>query len=68
MNSDQVTDPATEPVSRRAGSAGPTSIPPPDLERMVEGHGVAADPAYFEESGRPLHDIGYARLAEQLAR
>jgi uncharacterized peroxidase-related enzyme len=37
------------------------------MNRMVEGHGIAADPAYFVESGKRLHDVGYAGLVEILS-
>ncbi len=32
------------------------------MNRLVEGHGIAADPTYFAESARRLHDVGYAGL------
>ncbi|GGS31648.1 carboxymuconolactone decarboxylase family protein [Actinokineospora fastidiosa] len=37
------------------------------MNRMVEGHGIAADAAYYALSGKRLHDIGYDGLARQLA-
>ncbi|MGX7826129.1 carboxymuconolactone decarboxylase family protein [Actinokineospora sp. 24-640] len=37
------------------------------MNRMVEGHGIAADSAYYAESGKRLHDIGYDGLARLLS-
>lgn len=34
------------------------------MNRMVEGHGITAGPAYFAQSARRLRDIGYAGLAD----
>jgi uncharacterized peroxidase-related enzyme len=32
------------------------------MNRLVEGLGISADASYFAESGKRLHDIGYAGL------
>lgn len=34
------------------------------MNRMVDGHGIAAGPEHYVSSGRRIHDIGYAGLAE----
>ncbi|MGW5054403.1 carboxymuconolactone decarboxylase family protein [Actinokineospora sp. NPDC004072] len=36
------------------------------MNRMVEGHGISADAAYYALSGKRLHDIGYDGLARKL--
>lgn len=36
------------------------------MNRMVDGHGIQADAAYFPVSGRRLHDTGYAGLSDLL--
>ena len=36
------------------------------MNRMVEGHGITADAAYFAESGRRLRDVGYRGLVPLL--
>ena len=33
------------------------------MNRMVEGHGITADAAYYAMSGQRIHDIGYDGLA-----
>jgi uncharacterized peroxidase-related enzyme len=38
------------------------------MNRMVDGHGIRADAAYYPVSGQRLHDRGYAGLSDLLPR
>lgn len=37
------------------------------MNRMVEGHGIKADAAYYALSGKRLHEVGYDGLARLLS-